>query len=121
MLDAALAAVCLPKQADESEQQRKHVEHVASGVVFQVVGEHILVAETGVVDKRNAADPVAVVDFALTLQVVLTAGKIPEEVAPIHVIELVLEEVAYILRECRHVDNAAACFHRMRVDRAHAA
>ena len=51
-----------------------------------------MVAQTGIVDEGYARDPVAVVHLAIALDVVLASGKVPHEVAPIHVVELVVDE-----------------------------
>ena len=76
LLDAFLAAVGLPEHAEESEQQGQAVEDVVSLVFAQIGGEFRLIAVEGVVDERNTGDPLAVFEFAVALNVVLTAGKI---------------------------------------------
>ncbi len=93
---------CLPAQADDTHQQREHEEHVVPFVPFsEIIGEKALVAEAEIVDKRYARNPVSTVGFAVTGHVVLTSCEIPQEIAPVHVVDLVVEEVAHVLRERR--------------------
>ena len=47
------------------------------------------------------------VEGVLSLDVVLTTGKVPQEVAPVHVATLVAEEEAQVLAHRRHGDGAA--------------
>ena len=91
------AAHRLPCYAQDAEQQGQHVEDVVAGVVLAVlVGQLLLVAQAGVVDGGDAADPVAQVRLAVAAHIVLAAGEVPHEVAPVHVVELVVEEVAQV-------------------------
>ena len=87
----------MPEHAEESEQQGQAVEDVVSLVFAQIGGEFRLIAVEGVVDERNTGDPLAVFEFAVALNVVLTAGKIPHEVAPVHEVHLVGEEEAEVV------------------------
>ncbi len=64
-----------------------------------VVGQQRLVAQAQVVDDGDAANPVALGDFAHALDVVLATGEVPHEVAPIHVVELVVDEETQVLDE----------------------
>ena len=61
-------------------------------VLFQVVRQQILIAQAGIVDKGEACEPVAMFGFAVSLNVVLTTGEVPEEVAPVHPVALIAEE-----------------------------
>ena len=51
-----------------------------------------MVAIESIVDEGETCYPVAVFQFAIALNVVLTAGKVPHEVAPIHEVDLIREE-----------------------------
>ena len=94
----ALAGVpCLPEETDETQYQRHAVEHVVSLILLQVIRQLALVAQHGVVDKRNARNPVAMLWLAVALNVVLSSGKVPHEVAPVHEVALVGEEEAYVV------------------------
>ncbi len=64
-------------------------------------GKQRLVAEAGIVDEGDARYPVAVGHFTVTLYVVLPSCKVPQEVTPIHVVELVVEEELKVFQECR--------------------
>ena len=69
-----------------------------------------MVAESGVVYEVDAAEPVAVGQFALAFDVVLTAHKVPHEIAPIHPVALVVDEELHVLPEggLAHVDDLAS-------------
>ncbi len=93
LLDASLRHESLPAYADDAEQQREHIENVVTLVFAALVGrKQTLVAETRIVDKGYSRYPVAAVHLAVALYVVLSSGKVPHEVAPVHVIELIYEE-----------------------------
>ena len=63
------------------------------------VGQEALVTQARIVDEGDSRNPVATVGLAVAGDIVLTAGEIPHEIAPVHVVELVGEEVTHILRE----------------------
>ena len=105
LLDAFLSAPCLPEESDDSQQKREAVEDVVSLVVLQFLWQKALVAVHEVVDERDAGDPVAVLYFAAALDVVLSSGKVPHEVAPVHEVELVGEEEPDIVPLCGHVHH----------------
>ena len=126
LLDAFLSAVGLPEHAEESEQQGQAVEDVVSLVFAQIGGEFRLIAVEGVVNEGDTGDPLAVIELAVALYVVLTAGKIPHKVAPVHEIHLVGEEEAEVVPLRRHLAGEivglavvfSAHIHRFRVDTA---
>ena len=126
LLDAFLAAVGLPEHAEESEQQGQAVEDVMSLVFAQIGGEFRLIAVECVVNEGNTGDPLTVFEFAVALNVILTAGKVPHEVAPVHEIHLVGEEEAEVVPLRRHFAGEivgltvilAVHFHRFGVNAA---
>ena len=77
LLDTLFAFVGLPEQTDESENQRQAEEYIVSFIILQVRWKEFLVAYQYVVDERNAGNPISVFNFAMTLDVVLTTGKVP--------------------------------------------
>ena len=84
--------VSLPEQTDKSQNQRQAIEYIVSFVVFQVGGEQALVAHQELVHKRYSGNPVAMFYFTLSLYVILASGKIPHEISPVHVVQLVDKE-----------------------------
>ena len=58
-------------------------------VLLQLIRQQRLVTQTDVVDEGDTREPVAVLEFAITLDVVLTARKVPHEVSPVHEVALV--------------------------------
>ena len=106
LLDAFLSACHrLPEQSEQSEQQRQAVEHVVALVLLQVVGQVVLIAQSGVVYEGNATNPVAMLSFAVTLNVVLSSCKVPHEVAPVHEVALVADEEAQVVPLAWHVHH----------------
>ena len=81
----------LVEKAYQAQQQRQEIIFGMSGVLhgpWQVV----LVAETRVVNEAEAADPITVLYFPLTLNIILATDEIPHKVTPIHPAALVIEE-----------------------------
>ena len=74
-------------------------------VVLDEAGKGILVAQALGVDGLDAADPVALGDPPMPLDVVLAAGEVPQEVAPVHPVHLVLEEEPQVLAHGGLVDD----------------
>ena len=72
-------------------------------VVLQLVGQMVLVAQTPIVQPIPAAEPVAMLQFTIALQVVLTSGKVPHEVAPVHEVALIADEEAQVLQLRRNL------------------
>ena len=109
--DPALLQVFLeqPNQADEAEDERQEVIGRAARVL-KAGRDVALVAESCVVDEVDAAEPVAVGQLALAFDVVLTAHKVPHEIAPIHPVALVVDEELHVLPEggLAHVDDLAS-------------
>ena len=112
LTDAAAAAERLPEESNKSEDKRQTVEHVVSfvagGVLHGIVSLQILrqlrlVTEPGVVDERDARDPVAMLELAVALDIILTASEVPHEVTPVHEVALVREEEPEVLNLCRHL------------------
>ena len=110
LLDAALSAIGLPEQSNDTEQQRQTVEHVVALIFLKFIGEQALVAQSCIIDEGDTRDPVAVLQFAIALDVVLTSGKVPHEVAPVHEVALIAEEEENVLqlRRCAHHDGLTA-------------
>ena len=79
----------LPEESDKTEHQWHHIEYIVAFVVFQLIGQCRLVSQTPVVQPTETTYPVAMFQFALTLNIILTACEIPHEIAPIHEIALV--------------------------------
>ena len=94
---AATSAPGLPEQADDAEQEGQTIEDVVALIVLQLVGQLALIAQSGVVEPFDAADPVAMFHFAITLDIVLTAYEVPHEVAPVHPVALIADEEFQVL------------------------
>ena len=104
LADAFLSlAQRLPEESDETKQQRQTIEDVVTLVVLKFVGKQLLVAQTPVVKPVESSNPVAVLEFAVALKVVLATGEVPHEVAPVHEVALIGQEEANVLQLCRHL------------------
>ena len=82
---------------------------VLARIVQQGLGSVSLVAQHQPVDEADAALPVALERIARnrTVYVVLAADEIPHEIAPVHPVELIAEEIFEILAHGRHLIAAA--------------
>ena len=83
---------------------------VLTGTFFCTVIGALCGYYSGVVDEVNATEPVAVGQLSLAFDVVLTAHKVPHEIAPIHPVALVVDEELEVLSEggFADVDRLAA-------------
>ena len=88
------------KNAQQSQQQRQQIIHIASvilGVTVRQVNAACALDAVYPVDARN---PVAIdITTRAILHVGLSSGKIPHEIAEVHVSELISEEEPQILPE----------------------
>ena len=66
-------------------------------VLFQIVGQQVLIAQTCIVNERNTCNPVAMLQLAISLNIVLTTSKVPHEITPVHKVALIGEEESDIL------------------------
>jgi len=110
LLDAFFTLISLPEQTDEAKYQRQAEEHVVSLVVLQVAWQEFLIAYQEIVNERDTGNPVAMFDFSITLDVVLTSGKVPHEVTPVHEVHLIGEEILDVFplgRNLQHQHFAA--------------
>ena len=94
----------LPEKADESQNQGQAIEDIASLVLAQFGGKLALVAQTKVIKEGDTGNPVAMFPFAMSLNVILTAGKIPHKIAPVHEIDLIAQEETYVLKHGGHLN-----------------
>ena len=105
--EVAFVAVQLVDQSDQSQQEGQEIVGVAALVFGDFAGQVVLRAEEFLVDPFDARQPVAVGDLrACGLYVALASHEIPEEVTPVHVRQLVVEEEVEVLGERRLDDRA---------------
>ncbi len=95
---AALVPVELEQQTEKPQQQGQEEIVVLALIVLQAVRSIGLIAETQLVERRDATLPVPVENIAgdRTVDVVLTADKIPHEIPPVHPIQLIIKEISQI-------------------------
>ena len=76
---------------------------VLSLVVLQIVQGIGLVHQTYVVDNADTTLPVSDerISRRRAVDVVLTAGEIPHEIAPVHPVQLIVKEERKVLEESR--------------------
>ena len=87
----------LIQQTDNTQDKGQHIAHVATGVLGHIVGKKRSIAHAELIDKVKTTYPVTFIDLTMTLQIVLTAGEVPQEISPIHVIELIIKEELHVL------------------------
>ena len=91
---AALVPVKLEEKAQQAQEQRKEIIVVLALVFLEDEGCIGLVSQPRLVDEADTALPVAIeqVSRHLTVDLVLTTDEIPHEVAPVHPVQLIVEE-----------------------------
>ena len=100
--EVARIAVELIDQADKTQQEGEEIVGVAPLVIRYFVRQVVLRPEVKLVDPLDAREPVAVGDDRVgRLDVALAPHEIPKEIAPVHVVELVGEEIVEVLAERR--------------------
>ena len=100
---AFLVIAKLPYDTYDTKYQRQGKEYIVSLVFLYGLGQFVLVAQTYVVNEWYACYPVAVLLLAIiVLYVVLAANKVPEEIAPVHVVHLIVDEETHVVKLCRH-------------------
>ena len=62
-----------------------------------------MIAEHCIVNKRNTGDPVTFGNIPIGLQIILSAGKIPHEITPVHEVHLIREEELQVFSERRAI------------------
>src|ERR1035437_2887858 len=60
-----------------------------------------LVANKYIVNKSDSRNPVPVIKFAVSLDIVLTSAEIPHKITPVHEINLIVEKDTHILNKSR--------------------
>ena len=102
-----MVAVELVNQTDDAQQKRQEIIGVASAVFGHFARQILLRSEIHPVDEVDAGEPIAVgYGNIRCLYVILAAYKIPKEIPPIHIIQLVREEIVDILGKCRLYNRA---------------
>ena len=100
--EVLLVAVKLIYQAQQAEHKWQEEVTVACRVVSHFAWQVALRAQISLVESGDAREPVAVQDgLVACLNVVLTSHEVPEEVTPVHIVELIGEEVIKVLTKCR--------------------
>ncbi len=94
----------LVEQADEAEYQRQEVIF-CPGRVLHCSRQVVLVTKSRIINKSDAAYPVAMFYLTLSFGVVLTAHEVPHEITPEHPATLIINEKLKILTESRNHDS----------------
>ena len=86
-------------ESEDSQEERQHEVRVARRIVFPVVRQVFLVAQSHAVQEWNTGDPVPFRDFIAVLLVVLTTAVVPHEITEPHFAYLVFKEESNVLRK----------------------
>ena len=109
---ALLAVLELPYDTEYAQYQRQCEEYVASLVLLEHCWEFVEVAQTKLVKELYSCYPIAVLGLSVTLHVILASHEVPEEVSPVHVVQLVVHEECEVIQLRRHCDPALAVLRR---------
>ena len=71
-------------------------------IFFQFGWQIGLIANQNIINKGYTGNPVAMFQFTVALNIVLPAAEIPHEIAPVHEVDLIIEEKAKILTKGGH-------------------
>ena len=74
-------------------------------VVLQVTRQEFLVANQDIINEWNTSNPVTMFDFSIALNIILTTGKVPHEITPVHEVYLIGKEELDVFplgRDCNH-------------------
>ena len=93
----------LPEETQQAEYQRHSIEHVMSLVLTQLRWQLRLVAQAHIVEPLDTCYPVAMLQFTIALNIVLTTGEVPHKVAPVHKVHLIGQEEVEVLTHCGHL------------------
>ena len=119
-LDTTLSGISLIQQPEDTEQKRQHIVDIVSFIIGNIRRHIILRADKYLVDRLDTGDPVTVQHLTIPLDIILTSGEVPHEVAPVHEIELVSEEITQVFGKRRfhhgYVFTATVKLHRFSLE-----
>ena len=93
----------MPEEAQETKEQGEAVEDIVRFILFQDVGQFALVTIKEVVDDWKSGKVVAIFFLTEALHAILTAGKVPQEITPIHEVKLIGREETEVAPLRRHL------------------
>ena len=96
-----LITVEVEAKTEQTKQQRQEVIFIGSRIVGVFRRQVVLRAKPRLVNKLDAANPVAAHVVAVALNIVLAADKVPHKVAPVHKAALIADEEGQILAKSR--------------------
>ena len=108
-LHPLLAPRHLKGNAEEAEEQWQEVVSIAPLVVAKLIWQIFGLAQCDLINKRVARQDASLEHTAITLQVVLTADEVPAKVTPVHIVNLIAQEVLQVVRHrgLRHIIGIA--------------
>ncbi len=96
----------MEKSTRQSKQKWQQVVFVVGFVFCNGVGQASLRTQPCLVYKLDPTDPVTLGQLTMTLYIILSAGKVPHEIAQIHITDLVAKEKVHILSETWNANGA---------------
>ena len=94
-------ATDLEEEPDEPEDQREGVVDIVPLIARHILGVRIAIPVEEAIDEGNTRSSATTQEAAVTLKVILAPSEVPHEVAPVHVGQLIVEEVGEVLPEGR--------------------
>src|SRR5690554_2125566 len=92
----------MENKTDQSQYKRKHIIGVSCFVVQHITRQIILRTQTDFIQKFNPCNPVTVSGIIITLNIVLSSGKIPQQITHIHITKLIIEHKLHIICKRRN-------------------
>src|SRR5690554_3497210 len=81
----------MENKTDQSQYKRDHIIRVSCFIVEHITRQVILRTQTDFIRKFNPCNPVTVSVIIITLNIVLSPGKIPHQITHIHITKLIFE------------------------------
>ena len=91
----------LPEQSDQTQKKREAIEYVMTLTGKSIGKEVVVTAYEHLVYEIETGNPVSVLYLSVAvLDIILTAGKVPHEISPVHEVDLISQEELDILELC---------------------
>ena len=93
-------------QTDNTQQERKEEVRVSCTVLLHLTWQHSLRTEVQLVDCLDSRKPIAISNSDIrSLYIVLATYEVPKEISPIHIVELIGQEVVQVFAKGRLDDR----------------
>ena len=91
----------LEEEPDETKDQRQRIVDVVPLIIGHIHGVRIAIPVEETIDEGDTRSSPTTQKASIPLQVILTPGEVPHKVAPVHIRQLIVEEVRQVIPEGR--------------------